>query len=53
MEHENLWVCDRCLMAIESHEGKQATFTHHIDEDDETPCDWCGETMFDTLYELI
>lgn len=53
MEHKNLWVCDRCLMAIESHEGKQATFTHYIDEDDEIPCDWCGETMFDTLYELI
>ena len=45
-------------MAIESHEGKQATRTIYIDEDDtESKCDWCEETAdeggFDVLYELI
>lgn len=52
MEHENLWVCDRCLMAIESREGNQATLRHYIDEDEETLCDWCEEPS-DVLYELI
>ena len=50
MEHENLWVCEYCLMAIESREVNQATLKHYIDE--ETPCDWCGEPS-DVLYELI
>lgn len=54
-ERENMWVCRRCLMGIECHEGKQATFPHWIDEDDETgsKCDWCEEIGFDELYELI
>ena len=52
MEHKNLWVCEHCLMAIESREGNQATLKHYIDEDEETPCDWCGEPS-DVLYELI
>ena len=52
MEHENLWVCDRCLMAIESHEGNQAMLKHYIDEDEEVLCDWCEEPS-DVLYELV
>ena len=51
-EHKNLWVCERCLMAIESREGNQATLKHYIDEDEETLCDWCEEPS-DVLYELI
>lgn len=55
MPRENLWVCRSCLMAIESHEGKQATMTHYVDEDDkeESKCEWCEDHGFDTLYELI
>ena len=55
MEREKLWVCDRCLMAIESHEGNQATLTHWVDEDDdeESKCGWCEESGFDHLYELV
>ena len=55
MEHEKLWVCSCCLMAIESREGNQATLKHYVDEDDEeeSKCDWCEESGFDTLYELV
>ena len=55
MERENMWVCPRCLMAIEAHEGNQATLKHYVDEDDEeeSKCDWCEECGFDTLYELV
>ena len=55
MVRENMWVCERCLMAIESREGNQATLRHWIDEDDdvESKCDWCEEIGFDTLYELV
>jgi hypothetical protein len=52
---EKMWVCEHCLMAIESREGNQATMRHYVDEDDdvESECDWCKEVGFDTLYELI
>ena len=55
MEREKLWVCERCLMAIESREGNQATMRHYVDEEDEneSKCEWCEEHGFDTLYELI
>ena len=55
MEREHLWVCDRCLMTIESREGNQATLKHWVDETDdvESRCDWCHEVGFDTLYELV
>ena len=55
MENENLKVCGRCLLAIESREGTQATFRHWVDEDnpDESRCDWCEETGFDVLFELV
>ena len=52
---ETMWVCPHCLMGIEAHEGSQATLKHYVDEDDEeeSKCDWCEESGFDTLYELI
>ena len=52
---ETLWVCEHCLMGIESHEGNQATLTHGVDETDavDSRCGWCHECGFDTLYELV
>lgn len=52
---ETLWVCEHCLMGIESREGNQATLAHGVDEMDaiESRCDWCHECGFDTLYELV
>lgn len=52
---EKLTVCERCLMAIESREGDQVTRRIYCDENDENEsrCDWCGESGFDKLYELI
>lgn len=60
MKRKNLWVCERCLAAIESHEERQAILRHDINlEYDEeefeemSKCDWCEESGFDTLYELV
>ena len=54
MAREKLWVCEHCLMAIESREGAQATLRHDIDDDDiDSKCDWCKEDGFDRLYELV
>ena len=55
MERETMWICERCLMAIESREGNQAVLRHWVDEEDEnkSKCDWCEEVGFDTLYELV
>ncbi len=52
---KSMWVCEHCLMAIESREGNQATMRHFVDENDdvESECDWCHENGFDTLYELV
>jgi hypothetical protein len=52
---KSMWVCEHCLMAIESREGNQATLSHYVDEDDdvESKCDWCEQNGFDTLYELV
>lgn len=47
--HKKLWVCERCLRAIESREGALETCEH---EENQLPCDWCGEEE-DILYELI
>ena len=47
--HKNLWVCERCLRAIESREGFLETCTHN---ENQLPCDWCKEENY-TLYELI
>lgn len=54
-EREHLWVCEHCLMGIESHEGNQATLAHGVDEMDavESRCDWCKSCGHDTLYELV
>lgn len=54
-ERKNLWVCSHCLMAIEAHEEKQATLEHYVDENNEqeSKCDWCEESGFYTLYELV
>lgn len=52
---EKLKVCDRCLAAIESREGKQATKTIYIDDDapeTESTCSWCEESGFDILHEI-
>ena len=53
--YKNLWVCDHCLIAIESHEGEQVTMKHYVNVDDKVAsrCSWCHENEFDTLYELI
>lgn len=48
-----LRVCPRCLMAIESREGSQITRKIYLDDDDETPCDWCEEADSDILYEIL
>lgn len=55
MSRKNLWVCDHCLTTIESHEGNQVTLRHSVDENDdvESKCEWCEDTGFDTLYELV
>lgn len=52
---ENMHVCRKCLMAIESHEGTLARIPRYVDEEDtaESTCDWCEDDGFDTLYELI
>lgn len=52
---EALWVCEHCLMAIESHEGPQATRRHYVDEMDavESRCDWCHECGNSVLHELV
>ena len=54
-DKNKLWVCEHCLCAIESREGRQAIMPHYIDEKDneESKCDWCEEVGFDLLYELI
>lgn len=49
---EKLRVCIHCLQAIESREGVQPVLPISLDEDDPTPCDWCGEALEDTLYEI-
>lgn len=52
---QTLWVCEHCLMAIESREGNQARLAHGVDETDavDSRCGWCHECGFDELYELI
>lgn len=52
---QTLWVCEHCLMGIESREGNQARLAHGVDEHDavESKCDWCKSCGHDTLYELV
>lgn len=59
MERKTIWVCRHCLMGIESREEKQATLKHDIElefdelTEENSKCDWCEESGFDTLYEFI
>lgn len=57
MEEKTLFVCEHCLMAIESREGKQMTIRHDValeyEEDEKHQCDWCGDEEINVLYELI
>ena len=50
-----LWVCNKCLCAIEAHEGNQIYREWGVDPDDErqSKCDWCEETGFCTLNEIL
>lgn len=48
-----LRVCERCLLAIESREGEQITRKIYVDEDNPQKCDWCEESDFDILYEIL
>lgn len=54
-EREKLTVCRHCLMVIESREGRQFTRAIYPDFEDKTEsrCDWCEESGFDELFELI
>ena len=54
-DKEYLYVCERCLMAIESREGNLARKIYRTDEEDELDCtcDWCEQGEFDVLYKLI
>lgn len=54
-DKDKMYVCQHCLVAIESREGNQAMLRHSVNEenDKESKCDWCEEVGFDTLYELI
>lgn len=54
-DKDKIYVCSHCLASIESREGNQATLRHSVDEEDdkESKCDWCEETGFYELYELI
>lgn len=54
---DHMKVCESCLCAIESHEGRQ--FVKVLDPDDwgvgeaeELECDFCNESGFDQLFEL-
>ena len=55
MKRETMWVCEHCLAAIESREGNMARKIYRTDEEDEQDCtcDWCEESGFDELYQLI
>lgn len=51
----HLWVCKNCFYAIEAHEGKQIHREWDVDPDNErqSKCDWCENSGYCTLYELI
>lgn len=55
MKDENkLYVCERCLWAIQSREGQQATILHDVEcEEIDGTCDWCGEDGNTELYEIL
>ena len=55
-----MYVCERCLEAIESHEGPQVQLRVDpydiCDENDMVKCEWCEEEMWvgdcDEMYEI-
>ena len=51
----NMRVCERCLAYLMSREGRLPNVAVYVDEDeeDESTCEWCEESGFDTLYELL
>ena len=51
----HLFVCSHCLCAIEAHEGNQIYREWGVDPDDErqSKCDWCEESGFCTLNEIL
>ncbi len=55
MDKEKLHVCKKCLMAIESHEGKQRTLEIDVelelDDTENVVCDWCSDYS-NILYEI-
>ena len=52
-EVKKFCVCEHCLMAIECHEGSQATKEiNFFDEEDWEACDMCEE-LCETLYEIL
>ena len=55
MKDDNkLYVCQRCLGAIVSKEGRQAVKTHDVElEEIDGTCDWCGNDGNTELYELL
>lgn len=50
------YVCDRCLKAIESREGKQqyvaVSYSGFEDDDCLSKCEWCGGSGFSVLYQI-
>ena len=50
-----IWVCNHCLCAIEAHEGNQIYREWGVDPDDErrSKCDWCENSGYCTLYEIL
>ena len=50
-----LWVCNHCLCAIQSREGCLRHREWDVDPDDEhqSKCDWCEESGFCTLNEIL
>lgn len=55
MKDDNkLYVCQRCLSAIISKEGRQRILTHDVElEEISDICDWCGNDGNTELYELL
>lgn len=47
---ETLKICLHCLMAIESHEGRQRVTKVELDDEDEVTCEWCDEVIEDCYY---
>lgn len=54
LDDRPLRVCEHCLWGIESHEGSVRSKRISVDPEDaeESMCEWCKESGFDTLYEI-